>query len=200
MAAAGGCFFRIKESYASLSPKEQQIADYLTQHPRQASGMSLEELAQACGSSVSSVMRLCKALKLSGYKELMKSLCGELSVLEENREFEDIHPGDDPEAVMSHLLTSDFGALRTTMEMNDAAELERAVSLLCRARRTDFYGVGSSGLVALDASNKFGRIGKVAVANTDPHNQYITSLSLRKGDAAAAGGPPPAGTARSGPG
>ena len=47
MAAAGGCFFRIKESYASLSPKEQQIADYLTQHPRQASGMSLEELAQA---------------------------------------------------------------------------------------------------------------------------------------------------------
>ena len=45
MAAAGGCFFRIKESYASLSPKEQQIADYLTQHPRQASGMSLEELA-----------------------------------------------------------------------------------------------------------------------------------------------------------
>lgn len=51
MAAAGGCFFRIKESYASLSPKEQQIADYLTQHPRQASGMSLEELAQACGSS-----------------------------------------------------------------------------------------------------------------------------------------------------
>ena len=68
MAAAGGCFFRIKESYESLSPKEQQIADYLTQHPRQASGMSLEELAQACGSSVSSVMRLCKALKLSGYK------------------------------------------------------------------------------------------------------------------------------------
>ena len=147
-------------------------------------GCTGKELAQACGSSVSSVMRLCKALKLSGYKELMKSLCGELSVLEENREFEDIHPGDDPEAVMSHLLTSDFGALRTTMEMNDAAELERAVSLLCRARRTDFYGVGSSGLVALDASNKFGRIGKVAVANTDPHNQYITSLSLCKGDAA----------------
>lgn len=101
MAAAGGCFFRIKESYESLSPKEQQIADYLTQHPRQASGMSLEELAQACGSSVSSVMRLCKALKLSGYKELMKSLCGELSVLEESREFEDIHPGDSPEAVMT---------------------------------------------------------------------------------------------------
>ena len=116
--------------------------------------MSLEELAQACGSSVSSVMRLCKALKLSGYKELMKSLCGELSVLEENREFEDIHPGDDPEAVMSHLLTSDFGALRTTMEMNDAAELERAVSLLCRARRTDFYGVGSSGLVVISYSGE----------------------------------------------
>ena len=184
MAAAGGCFFRIKESYESLSPKEQQIADYLTQHPRQASGMSLEELAQACGSSVSSVMRLCKALKLSGYKELMKSLCGELSVLEESREFEDIHPGDSPEAVMNHLLTSDFGALRTTMEMNTAAELERAVRLLCRARRIDFYGVGSSGLVALDASNKFGRIGKTTVANADPHNQYITALSLRKGDAA----------------
>ena len=129
-------------------------------------------------------MRLCKALKLSGYKELMKSLCGELSVLEENREFEDIHPGDDPEAVMSHLLTSDFGALRTTMEMSSCTEHTAMPPNAPMRSQRGSYGVGSSGLVALDASNKFGRIGKVAVANTDPHNQYITFLSLRKGDAA----------------
>ena len=46
------------------------------------------------------------------------------------------------------------------------------------------YSGQMHGLVALDASNKFGRIGKTTVANADPHNQYITALSLRKGDAA----------------
>ena len=184
MAVAGGCFFRIRECYASLSPKEQQIADFLLENPREAADMSLGQLAAASGSSVSSVMRLCKTLKLSGYKELCKSLCSELPMLEESHEFEDIHPGDSNSAVINHLFSSDVNALRTTVEMNDEAEIERAVELLCAAQRVDFYGVGSSGLVAQDASNKFGRIGKTAFASTDPHSQYIMALSLRKGDVA----------------
>lgn len=183
MATVVGCLARIRECYATLSPKEQQIADFLLKNTRQATDMSLKELATASNSSVSSVLRLCRALQLSGYKELCKTLCGELASLEQAQEFEDIHPGDNTDAVMNHLLLSDINALRSTISANKTGELERAVDLLCRAERIDFYGVGSSGLVALDASNKFGRIGKNVVASSDPHTQYITATSLRKGDA-----------------
>lgn len=183
MATVVGCLARIRECYATLSPKEQLIADFLLNNTRQATDMSLKELAAASNSSVSSVLRLCRDLRLSGYKELCKTLCGELASLEQAKEFEDIHPGDNTDAVINHLLLSDINALRSTISATKASELEQAVDLLCKADRIDFYGVGSSGLVALDASNKFGRIGKNVVASSDPHTQYITATSLRKGDA-----------------
>lgn len=183
MATVVGCLAKIRECYATLSPKEQQIADFLLNNTRQTTDMSLKELATASNSSVSSVLRLCRSLQLSGYKELCKTLCGELASLEQAKEFEDIHPGDNTDAVMNHLLLSDTNALRSTISANKNGELEQAVDLLCKADRIDFYGVGSSGLVALDASNKFGRIGKNVVASSDPHTQYITATSLRKGDA-----------------
>lgn len=183
MATVVGCLAKIRECYATLSPKEQQIADFLLNNTRQTTDMSLKELATASNSSVSSVLRLCRSLQLSGYKELCKTLCGELASLEQAKEFEDIHPGDNTDAVMNHLLLSDTNALRSTISANTTGELEQAVELLCKADRIDFYGVGSSGLVALDASNKFGRIGKNVVASSDPHTQYITATSLRKGDA-----------------
>ncbi|GAH32810.1 unnamed protein product [marine sediment metagenome] len=40
----------------------------------------------------------------------------------------------------------------------DVGELERAAKAISHARKVDFYGVGASGFVALDAQNKFLRI------------------------------------------
>ncbi|MCE1196224.1 SIS domain-containing protein [bacterium] len=60
----------------------------------------------------------------------------------------------------------------------------RARGALCAAPRIDFYGAGTSGLVALDASNKFVRINKFTVAHADPHEQMLSATSLRPGDVA----------------
>lgn len=70
------------------------------------------------------------------------------------------------------------------MEIMDYKALSEAVELLVKARRIDFYGVGNSGFVALDAQNKFLRINKLATAQTDPHLQILTASNLSKDDAA----------------
>ncbi|MDR7512543.1 MAG: SIS domain-containing protein [Armatimonadota bacterium] len=75
-------------------------------------------------------------------------------------------------------------ALEETLDVLDDAALERAAAAIAAARRVDFYGVGASGIVALDAQQKFLRIGIEAQAFVDPHLQAASAALLRRGDVA----------------
>ena len=167
----GGCLLRIRETLHSLSPKEQQMARFLIEKPAVAVNMQIEEIAAACGVSVSTVVRLCKSLNYTGYKELCRNLYSDLSTVQEENHFEDIHPGDEPGVVMRNICRSSIKAIENTLAITDPGELERAVNELCRAQRIDFYGMGTSGLAAMDAGNKFSRIKKTTIAHADPHSQ-----------------------------
>ncbi|MEG0767919.1 MAG: RpiR family transcriptional regulator, partial [Clostridia bacterium] len=69
-----GCCLRLKEIQDTLSPKEQLVATFILDYPSEVVGMSIEELAASCNTSTSSVVRLCKSMGYSGYKELCRML------------------------------------------------------------------------------------------------------------------------------
>lgn len=179
------CYLNIKENYDRLSVSEKRIAKYIIDNPDEVVRMPISDLAEKCSTSKPTVVRLCKTLGYSGYKELcmylntdiMLSADGEMS-------YKDINPGDDTVDIVSKIAENNIKAIRNTVEIIDYEELHRAAELLVRARRIDFYGVGNSGFVALDAQNKFLRINKLAAAQTDPHLQILTATSLTKDDAA----------------
>jgi len=145
--------------------------------------MSIDELATSCGVSTSTVIRLCKNLRYSGFKDLCRSLCCDLST-GADVDFEDIMPGDVPENVMRNICLSTIRAIENTMALANSEDLNRAVDALCKANRIDFYGMGTSGMVAVDAGNKFTRINKTVIAHSDPHNQILSALTLRARDVA----------------
>ena len=180
----GSCLLKIRETLHALSPKEQQLARFILDQPEIAVDMQIEELAAACSVSVSTVIRMCKSLSYAGYKEFCRALYSDLAPSREESRFEDIHPGDEPDAVMRNICLSSIQAIEQTMAIADLRELERAVDLLCRAQRVDFYGVGSSGLAAMDAGSKFSRIRKTCIAHADPHSQILTALTMRPEDVA----------------
>ena len=180
----GSCLLKIRETLHALSPKEQQLARFILDQPEAAVDMQIEELASACSVSVSTVIRMCKSLNYAGFKELSRALYSDLAPSREESRFEDIHPGDEPDTVMRNICLSSIQAIEQTMAIIDRHELERAVDLLCRAQRVDFYGMGTSGLVALDAGSKFSRISKISIAHADPHSQILTALTLRPEDVA----------------
>ena len=180
----GSCLLRIRETLHALSPKEQQLARFILGQPEIAVDMQIEELAAACSVSFSTVIRMCKSLNYAGFKEFCRTLYSDLSSSQEDSHFEDIHPGDEPDAVMRNICLSSIQAIEQTMAIADLRELERAVDLLCRAQRVDFYGVGSSGLAAMDAGSKFSRIRKTCIAHADPHSQILTALTMRPEDVA----------------
>ena len=179
-----GCCLRIKEAMQSLAPMEQKVAGFILDFPEEVVGMSIDELAASCSTSTASVVRLCKSVGYSGFKEFCRVLDSDLANQQSNIVYEEIHPGDSLEAIVSSVSKSDMKAIEGTLSLVDMTELGKAVDALCAAPRIDFYGVGTSGLVALDASNKFIRINKFTVAHADPHEQILSATSLRPGDAA----------------
>ena len=79
--------------------------------------------------------------------------------------------------------------LRTLVRVRDGLDPEnvgRAVDILAAAQRIEFFGVGASGVVAMDAQHKFFRLGLPTVAYTDPHMQLMSATTLRPGDAVVA--------------
>jgi len=68
----------------------------------------------------------------------------------------------------------------------DADAIQRALDVLTRANKIEFYGQGTSGIVAADAQHKFFRSGVPTVAYSDPHIHSIAASLLKKGDAVVA--------------
>ena len=179
-----GCCLRLREMMTSLSPKERQVASFVLECPEKVVNMTIEEIATQSGTSASPVVRLCKSMGYSGYKELCRMLSSDLTASSTAISYQEITPGDQSDVIFKNICLSNMKAIENTMSMLDPEKFEQAVQMLIKAKRIDFYGMGVSALVALDAHDKFLRIGKMVMASSDPHSQLISAASLKRGDVA----------------
>lgn len=180
-----GCCLKIRESLDGLTKKERLVAEYVLQFPREVPEKSIEELAVACSTSPSSVIRFCKKLGYAGYKDFCRLLTADTSAnRDEEIVYKDVRPGDSLPSIAKSVAMSNVTAIESSLQILSSEQLEKAVDAVSRADRVDFYGVGSSCLVALDAHNKFLRINKISNANLDAHVQILCATTLKKGDVA----------------
>jgi len=179
------CCVRLKEAMDTFSPMEQQVATFIISFPSEVLDMSIDDLAKASNTSVSSVVRLCKTAKYNGFKEFLRALSVDVAI-SQNKEntYSDIKPGDSVESIAQNVCMNHSLAIENTLSVLNIEELKKAVNVICKAKRVDFYGVGTSGLVAIDAHNKFIRIGKISMSSSDPHQQVLSASLLTKNDAA----------------
>lgn len=180
-----GCCLKIKESLSGLTKKEKLVAEYVLQFPNDVPKMSIYELALASGTSPSSVVRLCKTLGYEGYKDFCRLLTADVSANQENDiVYEDVRPGDTLSSIAKSVAMSNVRAIESSLQILNFEQLDQAVAAISQADRVDFYGVGTSCLVALDAHSKFLRISKNSNASEDPHVQVLSAATLKKGDVA----------------
>ena len=164
---------------------EQQVAAFIISFPSEIPDMSIEDLAKVCNTSVSSVVRLCKSANYNGYKDFLRALSTDLAIHQHrDSTYSDINPGDSVQSIARNVCMSHIQAIENTLSVLEMDELQKAVDVICAAKRVDFYGIGTSGIVAVDAHNKFIRIGKLSMSSSDPHQQILTASLLKKDDAA----------------
>ena len=180
----GNCLVRLKEMVDSLPTAERKIANVALSYPKNVIDMQIDELASSCGVSTSSIVRLCKRMGYTGYKDFSRSISVDLALERTDAEYQDIPIGADLETIARHVCKSNIKAIENTLALLNMTELNRAIEAMCISKRIDFYGAGNSAQVAHDSCNKFLRLDKICLTDYSPHDQLLSASTLRQGDVA----------------
>ncbi|SHN76835.1 transcriptional regulator, RpiR family [Paenibacillus sp. ov031] len=170
---------RINTYYPSMTRSEQKVARCVRDNPDNIIYLSVTELADFAGTGETTVMRFCRKIGFKGYQDFKLMLA---QGLPKRQNQPDGEQGEDDYA--DHLYTAMVGVLQSSLGMLDRSQLEQAVKCLDSARHVQFFGVGSSGITAMDAKNRFLRIGRRAEANSDSHIQSMMAVTMGEGDVA----------------
>jgi RpiR family carbohydrate utilization transcriptional regulator len=147
--------------------------------------MRIVDLATEAEVSEPTVIRFCRALGFDGFKSFKLQLAQTLGSGGIFTQFA-VDDKDTIEDLSNKVFDSTVGSLLTVRDELDPRALERAINVICKANRVEFYGFGASGSVAADAQHKFFRLQLSTSAYTDPHIQHMSAISLGKRDVVVA--------------
>ena len=178
---------RIRASIPALPPAEQRVAKLVLADPRAFASLPVVELAERSHVSKPTVVRFCRSVGYDGLTDFKRKLAGSV-----NEGVPFVHRSVDEDDKSADIVVKviDNAVSALLKYRNDAANhaFERAIVALAEAGknggRIDFYGVGNSGIVALDAEHKFFRLGVRANAISDGHVQVMSATMLAPGDCA----------------
>ncbi|GAA0401144.1 MurR/RpiR family transcriptional regulator [Microbispora corallina] len=180
---------RIRAALPSLAPAERRVAEAVLVDPARAAQMSISELSGRAQTSVTTVMRFCRAVGLGNYPQLRLALAGAAAREDalggdRPRVSADISATDSLDEVVNKIIFNEVRALEETGAGLDVRMLGRAVDAVARARRVDVFGVGASAFVGQDLHQKLHRIGMMAFIWTDAHAALTAAALLGPGDVA----------------
>ena len=176
---------RIKASLPSLAPAEQRVGKLCLADPRLFAKLPVSELADRAHVSKPTVVRFCRSVGYDGLSDFKLKLAGTV-----NEGVPFIHrsvDADDKTAdVMVKVLDNTVAAFLKYRNDASSMAMEKAVNALVESYNTGrqilFFGVGNSGVVALDAQHKFFRLGINTNAYSDGHMQVMSASILGAGD------------------
>ncbi|BCL73314.1 RpiR family transcriptional regulator [Vibrio nigripulchritudo] len=175
----------ITRSLDQLRKSDRKVAEWVLSDPHKAINSTLVETAKAAGVSEPTVMRFSTAVGCSGFQDLKIRLAQSIA-LGVTPTHAALEEGDSTHVVSRKLFDFTLTSLDWARQHADIEKMEAAVELLSNASQIDFYGFGASGIVALDAQQKFPLFGVPCNAHTDAHQQFIASSMMREGNVVVA--------------
>ena len=175
------CLVKIRSVYPSVKSAERKAIDYILSRPRSVAGLTIVEFGRAAGCSVATVVRVSKRLGYDGYPSLRRAFRedGKTGGLED---YGGVGKSDSGATVARKVFQATIGALQDTLNLLDPGRYEQAVAALLGARKILICGVGDANLVALEAYQRFLRIGENCQVSEDPDLQLIMAAHLERRD------------------
>ena len=184
---------RVRGARAALSPAERRVANFVLDNPRTALNHPIALIAQGAEVSQPTVIRFCRSLGFQGLADfrlkLGAGLTGTLPLQRTQVRRED-STGD----LCAKVLDNTISAIMQFRESLNVDAVDRAIALLRQARRVEFYAMGNSAVVALDAQHKLFRFRMPSVAHTDASTHAMAAELLGPSDVAvfvSSSGQPP---------
>jgi len=147
-----------------LPDAEAQVRKYILAHAREILNFTVYDLARESYTSPATVIRLCKRLDTNGFSKFKILLAQELKYFENNQinllDATIIEKNDSPDTIVKKITNIAIKTIEETRVLVDIETMIKVAKIILKASIIDFYGVGASNIVAMDATYKFMRIGK----------------------------------------
>jgi RpiR family transcriptional regulator, carbohydrate utilization regulator len=175
----------IRRQLGSLSKSERKVAQTILDNPELALAENLSALARNAQVSEPTVVRFCRAIGYDGWQDFKLKLAQNIAIALPGADQPLAH-GDLAADLVNKICSRSINTLLNLRSHLNPIAIQRALDVLAAASKIEFYGQGSSGIVAADAQHKFFRSGVPTVAYSDPHIHSIAASLLKQGDAVVA--------------
>ena len=175
----------IARSLPALRKSDRRVAEAILAAPEAAVGMTLGAIAGVAGVSEPTVIRFAAAIGCEGLRDLRVKLARSLAFAR-TTSHSAIARTDDLGEIIGKILDFNLSNIAWVRAHLDQDAIAAAVAALRMARRIEFFGLGASGIVALDAQQKFPLFGAPCSAHVDGHQMLMAAAMLRPGDVAVA--------------
>jgi DNA-binding MurR/RpiR family transcriptional regulator len=185
---AAGALARLKQHLPQLKGTSQRIGAFVVENPWEARGLSINDLADRVGVSVSSVVRLTRDLGFKGYRDFSQALTLDLGkVLGGAYSLppsvaDTVPDGGDEAAVAVKTLALELVGLQDTIRHLDLDLVRRIVGAMCGASAMLFVGTGSGLPVCSLAAYRLTLLGMRAAYSGDPNTILAELHVLSPGD------------------
>ncbi len=170
-------------------PSMRRVADAVLARPQVVLELTITELALACSTSETTVVRFCQMLGFSGFSPFKLSVAAELATESARHsgpalDGTDVLATDGLDAVVAKVSAVEMLALRETASGLDLEALKAVIDRVVSAPTIVLHGVGASGLGADDLAHKLQHIGHRAFCDRDSHSAIALAALLREEDIA----------------
>lgn len=164
----------INSYYPSLTHSEKKVADFVLNNLEKVIYYSVTDLAYEAHVGETTVLRFCQKIGLKGYQAFKLTIAQNLAEVNKDK--------TESSNLIQTIVNNTISGLKNTASMINEVKIESAIDMLQKAKTIHFFGVGTSGITALDAKSRFLRIGKQTSAITDSHLQAMSAATLTEDD------------------
>jgi DNA-binding MurR/RpiR family transcriptional regulator len=162
-----------------------RLASWLLQQRQKIVDLPISRFAQETGVTETTIVRFCKGIGYSGYRELRLALVQSVGVakgLQLGAGESSPEPGDGSMlSLAKKLVAINTDVLTRTPQLLDEQSLEQAVEALLKGTEVYLVGFGSSTPIALDLYQRLLRLGIRATICSDPHILTVITTNLEPG-------------------
>ena len=172
---------RIAHLQHELTPAEQRVAKLVLEQPRLVLNEPIAEIARFADVSQPTVIRFCRSLGFLGLADFKlkfaSSMTGAIPVRHSQ-----VRTGDSTHDLSAKVIDNTVSAILKFRDQLDVRSIDRAIELVSKANRVEFYAMGNSRVVALDGQHKFFRFRIPTSAYGDSHLFTLAAGLLKAGD------------------
>jgi len=183
--APDNLLLHIRALLPSLHEQEQKVGQYILSSPEEVVRLAIEDLAERCHASDTTIFRFCRKVGAAGYQDLKIRLAQGMAAARAPT-YAVISDADTLSEIAAKAIQANVKALEDTLVVLDLPAVDRAAKVMLGARRVDIYGAGGGAIAALDLQYKLMRLGVRAVPHTDAEMQVVSATLLTAADVAVA--------------